>query len=119
MVTYTLSLEPFYDTHHGCYRKVITIDRTPTGPLTGLVKKVKPALLSPFQKSFDPCCKQKGCLDVIHAQGDVNNLLTVDDLPSLYSFLVTNGYTIDTAITQMMNQSEVRMSNPLICFISY
>ena len=119
MVTYTLSLQPFYNAQNQCYQKIITIDRQPTGPLAGLVHRVKPSPLSPFQRSFDSCCQQKGCINAIRVEGSSCSFSTAEDIPTLYSFLAANGYTIDTAITRMTNQSEVRFDNPLICFISY
>jgi hypothetical protein len=64
--------------------------------------------------SLDGC--SNGCYN-----GD--NLMTVDEVPTLISFLVSNGYTVDTSITKMFNQSEIRFDtnfgNKLICFITY
>jgi hypothetical protein len=49
--------------------------------------------------------------------------MTVDEIPDLFSFLLSNGYTIDTSITKMMNQSSIRYntdkSNELIALITY
>jgi hypothetical protein len=51
------------------------------------------------------------------------NLMLVDEVPDLISFLVSNGYTVDTSITKMLNQSEIRFDtytgNKLICIITY
>jgi hypothetical protein len=49
--------------------------------------------------------------------------MTVDEIPDLFSFLLANGYTIDTRITKMINQSSIRFktneSNELIAMITY
>ena len=49
--------------------------------------------------------------------------MTVDEVPDLISYLVSNGYTVDTSITKMFNQSDIQFqtnnSNKLICFITY
>jgi hypothetical protein len=49
--------------------------------------------------------------------------MTVDEVPNLISFLVSTGYTVDTSITKMLNQSDIRfdtnIGNKLICFITY
>jgi len=49
--------------------------------------------------------------------------MSVDEIPDLFSFLLSNGYTIDTSITKMMNQSSIRYktdnSNELIALITY
>jgi hypothetical protein len=119
MATYTLSLQPFYDSQGQCYQKIITIDRPPTGPLASLVHRVKPSPLSPFQRSFDSCYCQKGCINAIRVDGSCGRFSTAQDIPVLYTFLAANGYTIDTAITQMTTHSQIRFDNPLLCFISY
>jgi hypothetical protein len=49
--------------------------------------------------------------------------MSVDEVPTLISFLVSNGYTVDTSITKMFNDSDIRFDtntgNKLICFITY
>jgi hypothetical protein len=52
-----------------------------------------------------------------------SGLMTVDEVPDLFTFLLSNGYSIDTRITKMMNQSSIRYktnnSNELIALITY
>jgi hypothetical protein len=49
--------------------------------------------------------------------------MTTDEIPDLFSFLLSHGYTIDTEITKMMNESSIRFqtnnSNELIALITY
>ena len=45
--------------------------------------------------------------------------MCVEELPMLFQFLMNNGYIIDTSITKMMNESSVKLNNPMICYISY
>jgi hypothetical protein len=53
------------------------------------------------------------------------NLMSVDDISELYSFLIENNYNIDFRFTKLMQQSNVKptpsSSSPLnlICYISY
>jgi len=48
------------------------------------------------------------------------NLMSVDEIPDLISFLTVNGYNIDTKITKMMFQSEVKPNDSkLICYLTY
>ena len=47
-----------------------------------------------------------------------SDFATLDDLPLIFSWLLQNLYQVNTAITDMLNKSEVRMDNKLICFIS-
>ena len=47
-------------------------------------------------------------------------LMGDDEIPDLFSFLLSNGYSIDTGLTRMMNTSEVRLDNKkIIAFITY
>jgi hypothetical protein len=118
MVTYTISSQTFYDNINQCYRNILTIDRAPSGPLAQLVKRIQSPKLSPFKQN-SPCCKVEGCIYALHIEGNPQELMGPDDIPTLFGFLTQNGYTIDTAVTTMMNESQVRMSNKLICFINF
>ena len=40
-----------------------------------------------------------------------------NDIPDLFTFLMENGYTINTQLTQMMQTSNVKMDKEIICFI--
>ena len=50
-----------------------------------------------------------------------NWLMTPNDIPDLYSFLTANGYQIDTQLTNMMNQSQVKMTpgKQIVCLATY
>jgi len=59
---------------------------------------------------------------------NVNNncgsgLMNVDEVPDLFSFLLSHGYKIDTSLTKMINSGDVRFhtdnANKIICFVSY
>jgi hypothetical protein len=42
--------------------------------------------------------------------------MTPDEIPGLISFLQSNGYQIETQITNMLNQSEIKLSNQRLAF---
>jgi hypothetical protein len=44
------------------------------------------------------------------------NLMTPDEIPDLISFLQANGYQIETQITNMLAQSEIKLSNKRLSF---
>lgn len=114
--TYTLSLATHLNNgRYGdpCYEKIVTVDREPTGPLSQRIKRLNPTPLSPFEVNT-PC----RCVYAVKSFTDCNRLMSADEIPQLYGFLQSNGYTIDTTISTMTMQSEVRFSNPLICFIT-
>ena len=128
--TVSLFSQPFLDTYNQCYKNIVVINLLPQGPLADLVRFTKFPPLSEF-KTPGPCSPIKQCGYALVSLGGCNmgcakfgeNLMVVDEVPDLISFLVSNGYTVDTSITKMFNQSEIRFDtntgNKLICFITY
>lgn len=126
--TVSLFSQPYLDRYNKCYKNIVTLNLPPQGPLAELVQFVKFPKLSEFKQST-PCSPIKQCgyalmsLDGCSMGGCCDNLMTVDEVPNLISFLVSSGYTVDTSITKMLNQSEIRfdtnIGNKLICFITY
>ena len=118
MVTYTLSSKVYLDTHLKCYSKIVTINEYPEGPLQNYVSRVRDNKLSIFQQQ-SVCEDWKPCFYAIHYPGQGQQFFTVDRLPELFSLVTANGYTIDTQLTQMINQSQTVSVDGIICFISY
>ena len=124
--TVSLFSQPFLDTYNKCYKNIVVINLQPQGPLADLVRFTKFPPLSEF-KTHGPCSPIKQCGYALISLGGCNmgceDLMVVDEVPNLISFLVSNGYTVDTSITKMFNQSEIRFDtntgNKLICFITY
>jgi len=55
-----------------------------------------------------------------YSGGGDNRWLSPNEIPDLFSFLSSNGYEIDTRVTDMMNMSSVRLTNRnILCFIKY
>lgn len=127
MVMYSIVGAPFYDERNQCYKKIIRINKMPTGNLTHIVKRIRSPRLSHFDtygEGNGDCCGGSGsgntpCIFAVFHPNHKNKLLTVDELPDLMTFLVDNGYTIDTSITKMLMKSNVKPSNDLICYVSY
>ncbi|MEX0595036.1 MAG: hypothetical protein WD512_00945 [Candidatus Paceibacterota bacterium] len=114
---YSLTSQPYYDNYNQCYRNILVLNKDPIGPLKKIVKRINPPLLSPFQEPPTACCSQERCIYAIY---DKQELACVDSIPELFSYLVSNGYQIDTSVTTMMQKSPVKLNNNnLICFISY
>ena len=128
--TVSLFSQPFLDTYNKCYKNIVVINLQPQGPLADLVRFTKFPPLSEF-KTPGPCSPIKQCGYALMSLGGCNmgcgkfgeDLMVVDEVPNLISFLVSNGYTVDTSITKMFNQSEIRFDtntgNKLICFVTY
>ena len=130
---YSLVSVPYYDHITQCYQKVIKISPAPppNSPLNAIIKRVGPIRLSQFQvnSAFSGCggsgCGASGCSNLtqccnllITSVRDKHRIMCVDEIPSLFEFLIMNGFKIDTSITKMMQASNVKLSNDLICFFS-
>ena len=125
--TFSLFSQPYLDTCNECYKNIVVINVIPDGPLADLVRFVKFPPLSEF-KQPGPCSPLKQCGYALISLGGCHmgcgeNLMVVDEVPDLISYLVSNGYSIDTSITKMFNTSEIRFDtntgNKLICFVTY
>lgn len=124
--TVSLFSQPYLDTYNKCYKNIVVINLQPQGPLADLVKFVKFPPLSEFKQSA-PCSPLKSCgyalISLDGCRSGCGDLMVVDEVPNLISYLVSNGYSIDTSITKMFNQSDIKFDtntgNKLICFITY
>jgi len=113
--TYAIFCQPYFDTRTQSYRNIITINMMPNGPFASLVTNVNLASLSPFKQ------RESSCGFAVISIRNKRELMPIDELPMLFSFLMTNGYKIDTSLTKMLNISDIKMktSNNLISFILY
>jgi hypothetical protein len=125
----SLFSQPYLDTYNQCYKNIVVTNLMPQGPLAEIVKFVNFPPLSEF-KQPGPCSPLKQCgLALMSLSGCYvgckfgSDLMVVDEVPTLISFLLSNGYTVDTGITKMLNDSDIRfdtnMGNKLICLITY
>jgi hypothetical protein len=125
--TVTLFSQPFLDTYNQCYKNIVTINLLPQGPLAQLVRKVQFPPLSQF-KQPGPCSRINNCGLTLTTLNNICNkgcsgFMIVDEVPNLLSFLMSNGYSINTSITKMLNTSDIRFetenANKIICVVTY
>jgi hypothetical protein len=128
--TVSLFSQPYLDTYNQCYKNIVVVNLSPRGPLSSLVRRVNFPPLSEF-KQPGPCTPLKQCGYALMSLSGCDrgcgkkgsDLMVVDEVPDLISYLVSNGYSVDTSITKMFNTSEVRFGtntgNKLICFVTY
>ena len=138
--TISLFSQPYYDPCSQCYLNIVTMNLPPRGPLLKLTRRIKIYPLSEFKEPSN-CTRLQTCglglrsLRFLNGFGgygvgvcgnnsySCSDLMSVDEVPDLFTFLLANGYTIDTRITKMMNQSSIRYktdnSNELIALITY
>jgi hypothetical protein len=118
--TFILNSRPFLhkNNYNQSYSNIVTINIEPKGPLRHLVRRVRFEKLSEFKELNSPPCGL-----ALQSLRNKEKLMSTDEIPNLFSFLLSNGYKIDTSLTKMMNSSDIRfhtdISNKIICFASY
>lgn len=124
--TYTLTSQPYYDYRNQCYRNILVLNKEPLGPLKSIVKRINPPKLSEFNELTynNTCCYERKCIYAIYNIDHISmnykdDFMCIDDMSNFFEFLINNGYTIDTSITKLFQKSQVKLTNPLICLISY
>jgi hypothetical protein len=118
---------PFYDTKAQQYTKILCVNAVPVaGPLAARVKTVRPPRLSGLCGSSG---SSGNCIHAI-ASSSSSSYMTPDDLPELFAFLVSNGYTVDLGLTKLAakhqsgggvnaNANANANANSLVCIISH
>jgi len=118
--SFSLYSLPYLDPINKCYSTIITINCLPYGPLRKLVRKINFPKLSPFKQSS--CCNRiQNCgFVIVSINRSCSQLMTVDQLPELFSFLQQNKYNIDTKLTKMIQTSDIQISDEkkLIAFVN-
>ena len=118
--TFTITSQPFYDQYNEGYKNIIMVNLEPQGPIRRIVRRITLPKLSPYNNQ----CYQKCGLALQSLRG-INygrvtshcNLMTPDEIPDLITFLTGHNYQIETQITNMLNQSEIKLSNQKIGFV--
>ena len=117
--TYMISSETFLNRCSENYRNIVTINIPPLGPLAKYVVRLQMPRLSHFGlEHHEPCALALTSFRVgnnsfnqnyINGSGNFSRgLLYDDEIGDLFSFLLGNGYTIDTKLTNMMNANSTR-----------
>ena len=130
MHTYSILSVPFYDARRQQYTKILCINAVPVaGALAARVKTVRPPRLSGL--SGLSCNGDDKCIHALLATGSASycDYMTPEQLPELFAFLVTNGYTVDTGLTKLAAKHQPggggcfsnanANANSLVCLISY
>lgn len=127
--SFALFSQPYLDRINQCYKNIVAVSCFPKGPIGKYVKKIQFPILSEFKVQSTPCNKIDRCGLVLQSISNNNcckngsNLMSVDEVPELMCFLMSNGYKIDTSLTKMFNASDIRFntnnSNKLISFVTY
>ena len=143
--TTVMYLEPILNSYYQTYQDVITFSNVPVGPISRMVNTISAPKLSQFQ-SFSPFYggEVTNCVSVLmrypigsngSASGysafikNTDSAMGADDIPAVLSYLMENGYSVDTKMTRMLQSSEINIGGPamnrmsgkrkMICFFTY
>ena len=134
----TMYLEPILHPFFQTYVHIITLSSTPQGPLADMVKLIQFPKLSPFQQLGRLASPFSSCTFALlryptHSPNSSikfnDALMTNEDIPSVFSYLTSNGYTIEQSLSQMMFDSPVQIggvstqrvsgNKKMICMFTY
>ena len=134
--TFTIISQPYYDQYCKQYQNILMVNVVPDGPLGHLIRRIQLPRLYREGSNYNGV---DGCGLAItnvflnsntfsnsfsnnsNSKFGKNGLLTPNEIPDLYSFLTANGYQIDTQLTNMMNQSAVKLTpgKQIVCSATY
>jgi hypothetical protein len=126
-------LEPVLNSYYKTYQNIITLSSIPNGPLKNMVTCIHPVKLSEFQDTSNMSgmyiLLRYSKEDITNYTGkNANIYMSNDDIPDVLSYLMENGYVIDTKITSMMQKSKIQFGGGgdnsygkkrIICMFSY
>ena len=116
--SFVLYLEPIYNPVLQIYQNIITLNCVPAGPVSNMVSHINLPKLSAFQQST-PNFDGSNCVFVLlrHPVSKIGSgnsafkwngaFMGNDDIPSVFSYLQTHGYSVDTNTTNMLQNGRV------------
>jgi len=112
--TFVLYLEPFLNTYYKAYQNVITANVVPCGPFSHLVSKISISAFQSMGQYASPFYRGFNCINVVTRYPgacikDAGAFMGQDDIPAILGYLIENGYTVDTALMNMLNISRIVM----------
>ena len=135
--TIVFYLEPVLNPIHKSYQQIITLDAIPQGPLSDMVSPISVPKLSTFQ-SFHTLASPQSCVYALLRYPknsykanfkNPDSFMTADDIPSLFSYLLSNGYTIQEDLSNLMFKSKINIgglgqnrvsgNRKMICFATF
>ena len=110
---YSIKSEAYTDSYFN-YKNILIINQMPAGPLANYTKRIN---ISPHRISaFRTRAEQSKCVYAIY-HSITNEPVTIDELPDFFTLCQTNGYKVETELTQLLNNNQTQMKN-IICYIS-
>lgn len=121
MSYYTLNIRNYLSKKDNMYLKIVAIDRKPEGPLSNYITQLKNTPLSKWDRDNrenQNCIEH--CIWAVKSISKPSELMCIQEIPTLLTFLHQNGYTVDTSISKLFIKNKYfNDSDDIICFIKY
>jgi len=103
------------------YKRVLTVNKIPDGPLKNMVLQIKPERLSEFIHNDN---QYNCCIYVIDSGLKLRcndyKYLTLDDIDLLFEYIFENDYKIDETITKLtLKNKRINSNDEFICYLKY
>ena len=125
-------LDTILDEQSKTYYKVISLSAMPPGPLANMVATRKFPPLSEFQNIRPWDVYSSSCRHVLlrypkniigNGSTSIQNLMSQNDIPSLFAYLTSNGYQVQTELSKLISDQALHSGNAssrkFICFATY
>ena len=100
---YAIYSMPYFDSVMKNYYNILIIDPLPND-LSSYVKRIHPPSLT---NNFGSNRIRLDCIYAFISKKDQPQLMTVDELPQLFTIFIEKGYNINTKITNMILKTDV------------
>ena len=127
----TMYVESFLNTYTKEYQSIITLSNTSIGPVSRLVHRMRRSHLSEFnmknRRDFDinNQCMLALCRFPVNSRNFSikrdDAFMTEDDIGSVFSYLQSRGYIIETQLTKITNKfgGNAHDSRRVVCVFTY
>lgn len=117
--SYVISSQIYYDTFNTCYKRILTVDRMPTGTLSTITRRIQNNKLSEFKEST-PCCPIERCVYALYhpSPSHRSDFLSVEDQGIFLTFLTTHGYTINTSLTELTLRNPIKSEKQIMYVVT-
>jgi len=96
-------LEPIYDSKNKTYNKILTLGDMPSMPFAQYVRKINTPVLS----SLYQIGNKSRCIYAILKSLDSPEYMQAEDIPRLFEYLISSGYTVDSDFTKILQNSNI------------
>lgn len=109
----TLYVEPILNPYTKEYQSILTLSNASIGPITKMIYRIQPRKLSEFNETryahgIENCCIFALSRFPVNSRSFSikrdDTFMVESDIASVFSYLETHGYTIDTQLTKITNK---------------